>query len=758
MGGSVGDTKTRSTFLRARGEPRLIPVLLSLVALLALADPAYSSAEGPEYATINSATECKSYGYACTPGYTGSNASGSWAWRWYGGAEAINANGYHNCTLYAAWRLYENGMGDPGLWGNAVDWINHTSSNHTPAVGSIAWWGGEVAHGYGHVAYVEQVRGGEVFIRADNYIGERANGYTDAGWIPASSVDAFLHPHDVSGGGGGGSPTIHEGDFVSVSGHPEVYRIAGGAPLYVSNWSNVGGSHPVTTISAAQFAGLPTWPRDGTFIQGWTGGAVYEIAGGAPIPVSSWSHLGGSSGRTVIGVDRSAIDEAGQGGVWGHLRDVPADSTLIKGYGHAAVYVIAGGAPLAVSSWSHIGGQNGRSLTEVDQSAIDHAGAGGAWDHLRQVPADNTFVQPYSGDRTVYVVAGGAPLAVSHWADVGGSSGKSVVSIDGAAVSNAGEAGAWSHLRVRPADGTFIVGATGDRTVYEVAGGAPIAVSNWAHVGGQNGRSLSYVDPVAIANAGNPGAWDHLAAFPADGTILQSGPEGPLYETRAGAPYTVSALPPERSAVVVDPVAITNAGGSGVWRFLRAPVFAPPPVVGAPTPPSVLPAPSSGEGSAEQPAAEGSPHPAASGGGQAKTRIKLLSVTATRRAAVVRIRCAGSGANCKGVLNLIARRRSKARGRGRGGAAGASTHKAVRWVRIGHGTFDIAAGATGAVHVDLTRLGRAGVRRRAKLALRARISSSGRHMTAKVILQVKRHRHGHRRAPRRCANRRRPAC
>ncbi len=113
---------------------------------------------------------------------------------------------------------------------------------------------------------------------------------------------------------------------------------------------------------------------------------------------------------------------------------------------------------MAVSSWSHIGGRR----PARPSSAIDECGGQPTCDHLNAVPADNTFVQPYSGDRTVYVVAGGAPLAVSHWADVGGSSGKSVVSIDGAAVSNAGEAGAWSHLRVRPADGTFIVGATGE--------------------------------------------------------------------------------------------------------------------------------------------------------------------------------------------------------------------------------------------------------------------------------------------------------
>jgi surface antigen len=143
-----------------------------------------------------SQTDCLSYAYACTPGYTATNTAGSWAWSHYGGSYAKTANGYHNCTLYAAWRLGQNGMADPGNWGNAVDWINHTTHDHTPAVGSVAWWGAERGGGAGHVAYVEQVSGGKVLVRADNFV--ESGGYTDAGWINASEVDFFLHPHDVS--------------------------------------------------------------------------------------------------------------------------------------------------------------------------------------------------------------------------------------------------------------------------------------------------------------------------------------------------------------------------------------------------------------------------------------------------------------------------------------------------------------------------------------------------------------------------------
>jgi surface antigen len=178
-----------------------VATLVAAVLLLALG-------AGPAQA---SQTDCLSYGYACTLGYTGANASGGWAWSHYGGGFAQTANGYHNCTLYAAWRLQQNGMPDPGNWGNAVSWASHNGGgDNTPAVGAIAWWGAEVAGGFGHVAYVDQVNGSQVHVMADNFPGSAAaNGYTDSGWIAASSVDKFLHPHDLGAGGGGSVPAAH---------------------------------------------------------------------------------------------------------------------------------------------------------------------------------------------------------------------------------------------------------------------------------------------------------------------------------------------------------------------------------------------------------------------------------------------------------------------------------------------------------------------------------------------------------------------
>jgi hypothetical protein len=81
----------------------------------------------------------------------------------------------------------------------------------------------------------------------------------------------------------------------------------------------------------------------------------------------------------------------------------------------------------------------------VDQVAIDDAGNGTpSYDHLRQVPADGTFIQ---GAQTakVYRVEAGVPNYVPNWAPYGGP--QPCVIVDQAAIDNAGQLGKWSHLK-----------------------------------------------------------------------------------------------------------------------------------------------------------------------------------------------------------------------------------------------------------------------------------------------------------------------
>ena len=103
-------------------------------------------------------------------------------------------------------------------------------------------WGSEVGGGFGHVADVEQVSGGSVFIRADNFSTSR--GYTDSGWIADSAVDAFLHPHDVGPGSaptGGGQPPTNPPVGSPPSPSSEHIETAGGVLRTWTNPANGGG-------------------------------------------------------------------------------------------------------------------------------------------------------------------------------------------------------------------------------------------------------------------------------------------------------------------------------------------------------------------------------------------------------------------------------------------------------------------------------------------------------------------------------------
>jgi hypothetical protein len=240
--------------------------------------------------------------------------------------------------------------------------------------------------------------------------------------------------------GGGGAPS--DGSFVSNRGY--VYRIAGGAPIYVSNWATVGGPQPTTPLSDAEFAALPRYPRDGTQLNG-SGGGVFIVAGGAPLYLSTWDAIGGP--QPGVGVDEAAIGNAGAGVPWDHLRAYPADGTLLGSSG-GGVFIVAGGAPLYLSSWNAIGGP--QPSTRIDEWDVQHTGDPAA--HLRPYPADGTFLNTSSG--RVYRVAGGAPFGVSSWSVFGGV--QSYVTVDQWDVDHTADPAA--HLKTTPIDGTVVEG------------------------------------------------------------------------------------------------------------------------------------------------------------------------------------------------------------------------------------------------------------------------------------------------------------
>jgi hypothetical protein len=185
-----------------------------------------------------------------------------------------------------------------------------------------------------------------------------------------------------------GPAPLTDGQFVRHDG--EVYRIAGGAPVPVTAWRNFGGRQRARTLSNREFADLPTRPADGTFLRTprppLGRAETYVVAGGAPVFVPR-----GTMRRTprAVTVEQSVIDDAGQ---LSPLNDQPADGTVVKTT-RGQYYVFAGGAPIHMSTtwWKSL--RPRPSATTVAQVALDQAGGFGAWSHVRDFPADNTLIK-----------------------------------------------------------------------------------------------------------------------------------------------------------------------------------------------------------------------------------------------------------------------------------------------------------------------------------------------------------------------------
>lgn len=185
-----------------------------------------------------------------------------------------------------------------------------------------------------------------------------------------------------------------------------VYEVVGGSALPVSSWGNVGGAHPYVNVDSYDISTyLPDYPSDGTFIKNAIGNGVYEVVGGAALPVSSWGNVGGS--RPYTSVDPWAINHS--------FRQYPADGTFVKNAIGNGVYIIAGGSALAVSNWANVGGS--RAYTNIDPWAINN--------YLLQYPQDSTLVVGYQSQREYKIVDQapvyqpvpvGSPTAIDDWA------------------------------------------------------------------------------------------------------------------------------------------------------------------------------------------------------------------------------------------------------------------------------------------------------------------------------------------------------
>ncbi len=365
------------------------------------------------------------------------------------------------------------------------------------------------------------------------------------------AVPSLTNNQVLPGSGGG----VAEGSLVSHNGF--VYRIAGGAPIYVSNWAAVGGPQTATNLSDAQFNALRQYPADGTLVNTQLG-YVYRFVGGAPLYISSWADIGGD--KPSIRVDQAAL-ETFAAEPWSHVRKTPADGSLVSVRAGGYVYRFAGGAPTYVSSWADIGGS--QPSVEVSRSALDAGGEqarpwGG---HVNKVPGDGTVVGSSPGGY-VYRFIGGAPVYVQSSADIQNAPVTTVISRSN--VDAAGDtAQPWAgHMNKYPSDGSL---ASANGNVFIFAGGAPIYVSNWANIGGA--RPSYTVSKGTLEQGGNTAVpYGHTLMYPKDGTVLSPPGRSVSFSVTSGVPSTISRV----SGLVVDGSALDNAGGAWPWNHLKS--------------------------------------------------------------------------------------------------------------------------------------------------------------------------------------------
>jgi hypothetical protein len=452
----------------------------------------------------------------------------AWAWRQAG---ALFTYGSGTGDINAGARSFYNWASAHGTWHAA-------GSGYAPQPGDVAVYGSSAADASHVGIVVGSGSSGPDVVNGDWAIQAPYTG-------PPTAVVYVANESSSGPPSAGGEPLVGfasplglgDGSFVQVSGTTAIYEIAGGAPLYVSSWTPFGGPQPYSVISQAQFGALNPVPANGTMIRSVQTDAIYIVAGGAPLYVSSCADFNGCAGD--VNVDQWDIDNAGSAA--SHLSLAPANGTMIRSAQTDAIYIVAGDAPLYVSSCADFDGCAGD--VNVDQWDIDNAGS--AASHLSLAPANGTMIRSVQTG-AIYIVAGGAPLWVSSCSVFDGCAGD--VDVDQWDISNAGSAA--SHLSLVPANGTFIRSGTGG-TRYRVAGGYPFRISNCKVIGGC--QSPVVVDPWDLTHLRNGAA--HLRSAPRNGTVVRCYPSRKYWSFKAGKRHKAKA---SKRAVAVDDNSVTH--------------------------------------------------------------------------------------------------------------------------------------------------------------------------------------------------------
>jgi Quinohemoprotein amine dehydrogenase, alpha subunit domain III len=309
-----------------------------------------------------------------------------------------------------------------------------------------------------------------------------------------------------------------------------LYRVAGGAPLYLYSCS--GGCPGVVEVNQSVIDGkasasgelvshLNIQPVAGTTLTTYLG-EVYKVAGGAPIYLSNCDAGCG----TPVTVYTNTIDGYGSAaGEVHHLNMVPVNGTTLLAEETGGIYKLAGGAPLWLSSCDAGCG----SPVQVNQGVIDAYGSapGEAQHHLTLVPSDGTFLVAKETDKS-YRTAGGTPFPITDCAALGssGCNFANVVEVNTATITGEGtSAGGVQHLNRTPANGTPVEGLPSD-TFWEFIGATRQSIAAPARYTPLNDAAIDVYRVGPTLSAADPAARRQgtgYAAMTLTGTGLQRG-------------------------------------------------------------------------------------------------------------------------------------------------------------------------------------------------------------------------------------------
>jgi hypothetical protein len=240
-------------------------------------------------------------------------------------------------TFLAAWTTALHGAGyTSGVYSNGDSGISDLAAAMSSGLTEpddvwIAEWNGE------HGTSSPYVPAGDWadHHRLHQYTGAHNDRYGGA----SINIDSnFLDGATAASSAAAAASVIPDGSFVQVEGAQEIYEIAGGSPLLVTPqyWASLG-TQQLVTISAQQFALLNPVPTAGTFLTG-AGGAMYRVAGGAPLAVTDTSLFPGVQPVTV-----DPWDLASAGNPESHLNAAPADGTVVEALPAGSYWVFAHG-------------------------------------------------------------------------------------------------------------------------------------------------------------------------------------------------------------------------------------------------------------------------------------------------------------------------------------------------------------------------------------------------------------------------------